>query len=63
MPYCDAFPSARAGWLDKLDEDMKAPDVLNYHPPPAHLFRPVTFPELHSEKVESELSKSDTREE
>lgn len=45
VPYCDAFPEAQAGWLDKLQEDMKAPDVLGYHPPPAHLMRPVATAE------------------
>ena len=45
VPYCDAFPDAKAGWLDALKEDMKAPDVLSYHPPPAHLMRPVSVPE------------------
>lgn len=44
VPYCDAFPDARAGWLDKLKEDMKAPDALGYYPPPAHLMRPLTPP-------------------
>lgn len=45
VPYCDAFPNAKAGWLDKLDQDMKAPDALGYHPPPAHLVRPLSPPE------------------
>lgn len=66
MPYCDAFANARAGWLDKLDEDMKAPDVLGYYPPPAHLMRPVTPPpsegqqtaETHDEVEEDEANKS-----
>lgn len=44
VPYCDAFPDARAGWLDKLKQDMKAPDALGYYPPPAHLMRPVSPP-------------------
>lgn len=44
VPYCDAFPDARAGWLDKLKQDMKAPDALGYHPPPAHLMRPMSPP-------------------
>lgn len=39
VPYCDSFPKAKAGWLDTLREDMKAPDVLGYYPPPAHLTR------------------------
>lgn len=26
VPYADAFPDARAGWLDALDEAMDAPD-------------------------------------
>lgn len=42
VPYCDAFPDARAGWLDNLQQDMKAPDKLGYFPPPSHLMRPVT---------------------
>lgn len=37
IPYCDAFPQARAGWLDELEEDMDAPDHLPYSPPPPHL--------------------------
>lgn len=37
VPYCDAFPNARAGWLDRLDEHMTAPDALGYWPPPEHL--------------------------
>lgn len=48
VPYCDSFPTARAGWLDKLNEDMKAPDTLGYHPPPAHLMRPVALPGTES---------------
>lgn len=44
VPYCDAFPTARAGWLDHLNEDMKAPDALGYYPPPAHLMRPISPP-------------------
>lgn len=26
VPYADAFPEARAGWLDELDEAMDGPD-------------------------------------
>lgn len=26
VPYCDAFPDARSGWLDGLDESMSGPD-------------------------------------
>ncbi len=26
IPYADAFPGARAGWLDELDEALDAPD-------------------------------------
>ena len=26
IPYADAFPSARAGWLDELEEPPDAPD-------------------------------------
>ena len=26
VPYADAFPEARAGWLDELDEAHDAPD-------------------------------------
>lgn len=55
VPYCDAFPNAKAGWLDALKEDMKAPDALGYYPPPAHLMRPVTFPSS------SDMDQSDTQ--
>lgn len=41
VPYADAFPHARAGWLDALDQDMRAPDLLGYSPPPAHLRAPA----------------------
>lgn len=41
MPYCDAFPNAKAGWLDELEQDMTAPDALGYYPPPAHLMSGV----------------------
>lgn len=44
VPYCDAFPNAKAGWLDELDESMTAPDALSYDPPPAHLMRALTPP-------------------
>lgn len=44
VPYCDAYPDAKAGWLDTLKQDMKAPDALGYYPPPAHLMRPVSPP-------------------
>mmetsp|Transcript_38246 Transcript_38246/g.61964 ORF Transcript_38246/g.61964 Transcript_38246/m.61964 type:complete len:300 (+) Transcript_38246:1716-2615(+) len=37
VPYCDSFPGAKAGWLDELQEDMEAPDRLEYYPPPARL--------------------------
>lgn len=26
IPYADAFPDARSGWLDTLDQPMDAPD-------------------------------------
>ena len=26
VPYADAFPAARAGWLDRLDEPLDGPD-------------------------------------
>ena len=26
VPYCDAFPDARSGWLDGLDGSLKGPD-------------------------------------
>jgi len=26
VPYCDAFPSARSGWLDQIDQPVDAPD-------------------------------------
>lgn len=53
VPYCDAHPQARAGWLDKLNQDMKAPDVLGYYPPPAHLMRPVTPPPAQTQNEKS----------
>ena len=37
VPYCDAFPRARAGWIDELDGAADGPDRLDYWPPPAHL--------------------------
>eukprot|EP00741_Cyanophora_paradoxa_P013657 tig00020704_g13186.t1 len=40
VPYCDAFPSARAGWLDEIATEgyeMKGPDRLEYSPPPPHI--------------------------
>ena len=37
VPYCDAFPDARAGWVDALGEPPDGPDRLDYWPPPAHL--------------------------
>ena len=39
VPYCDAFPRARAGWIDELDGGGGAvqPDRLDYWPPPTHL--------------------------
>ena len=39
VPYCDAFPRARAGWIDELDGGGGAvqPDRLDYWPPPSHL--------------------------
>lgn len=58
VPYCDAFPNASAGWLDKLDQDMKAPDTLGYFPPPAHLMRPVSPPE-QSEVCGTRLTECD----
>lgn len=41
VPYCDAFPDAKSGWLDELEQDMKAPDALSYYPPPAHLMHAI----------------------
>ena len=26
VPYCDAFPEARSGWLDELGEPLRGPD-------------------------------------
>ena len=26
VPYCDAFPDARAGWVDELDEEDSRDD-------------------------------------
>lgn len=63
VPYCDSFPNARAGWLDTLNEDMKAPDVLNYHPPPAHLLRQVSFSDLNSGEVKNGDTRPETKEE
>uniref|UniRef100_A0A6U1NSP7 TsaA-like domain-containing protein n=1 Tax=Fibrocapsa japonica TaxID=94617 RepID=A0A6U1NSP7_9STRA len=38
VPYCDAFPNARAGWLDEIDrEHIAGPDHLGYWPPPQRL--------------------------
>ena len=37
VPYADRMENVKAGWLDKLDEDMTAPDHLGYYPPPAQL--------------------------
>ncbi len=37
VPYADAFPTAKAGWVDELDEPADGPDRLGYWPPPAHL--------------------------
>ena len=42
LPYCDAFPEARSGWLDELDggrsgDHANEPDRLDYWPPPKHL--------------------------
>jgi tRNA-Thr(GGU) m(6)t(6)A37 methyltransferase TsaA len=33
VPYADAFPAARCGWLESIDR-MTAPDRLAYWPPP-----------------------------
>lgn len=41
VPYCDAHPHARAGWLDRLQEDMTAPDHLTYFPPPQRMLQPL----------------------
>lgn len=62
VPYCDAFPDARAGWLDKLKEDMKAPDALGYHPPPAHLMRPISPLGQNKQSVVPPSSSSSTAE-
>lgn len=45
IPYCDAFPDARAGWLDDASPETRRaagsgaedPDHLAYWPPPPHL--------------------------
>ena len=37
VPYCDAFPDARAGWVDDLDGPADGPDRLAYWPPPNHI--------------------------
>eukprot|EP00638_Chattonella_subsalsa_P002144 CAMPEP_0117739812 /NCGR_PEP_ID=MMETSP0947-20121206/3980_1 /TAXON_ID=44440 /ORGANISM="Chattonella subsalsa, Strain CCMP2191" /LENGTH=265 /DNA_ID=CAMNT_0005555829 /DNA_START=138 /DNA_END=935 /DNA_ORIENTATION=- len=38
VPYCDAFPSAKAGWLEKINkEHMREADNLGYWPPPSHI--------------------------
>ena len=42
VPYADAFPDARAGWIDELDGQPDGPDDLEYWPPPAHLSKPDT---------------------
>jgi tRNA-Thr(GGU) m(6)t(6)A37 methyltransferase TsaA len=34
VPYCDAFPDAKAGWVDQIRGDE---DRLAYWPPPPHL--------------------------
>jgi len=34
VPYCDAFPTAAAGWVDLIPEEE---DRLPYWPPPQHL--------------------------
>lgn len=44
VPYADSFPNAKAGWLDTLRQDMKAPDRLSYFPPPKHLTQPLQEP-------------------
>lgn len=39
LPYCDSFPTARAGWIDEIDGPGGAAqaDRLEYWPPPPHL--------------------------
>lgn len=44
VPYADAFPHARAGWIDELPGPADGPDRLDYWPPPRHLMPPE--PEL-----------------
>jgi len=34
VPYCDAFPTAKAGWVDQISGEE---DRLKYWPPPPHL--------------------------
>lgn len=59
VPYCDAFPDSSAGWLDKLTEDMKAPDKLGYDPPPVHLMRAVSLPDSDDTKTSRVAKESD----
>ena len=40
VPFCDAFPLARAGWLDELPGEPSGPSDLGYSPPPPHLRPP-----------------------
>lgn len=41
VPYADAFPHARAGWLNSSDrvtvDDLAEADRLDYWPPPKHI--------------------------
>ena len=37
VPYADAFPDAKAGWVDDLDGGPRGPDHLPYWPPPPHI--------------------------
>lgn len=40
VPFCDAFPHARAGWLDALPGEPSGASDLGYSPPPPHLRPP-----------------------
>eukprot|EP00667_Euglena_gracilis_P016475 EG_transcript_17234 len=44
VPYADAFPTARSGWLDHVGGDMAEPDRLPYWPPPRQCLGDVEDP-------------------
>jgi tRNA-Thr(GGU) m(6)t(6)A37 methyltransferase TsaA len=61
VPYADAFPNARAGWLDALDAPMDEPDRPTRIPPRRLRSTPAdgsVGPPVLNEKSEGDLRKS-----